>query len=135
MAPRARSTPKMHSEQRTIAKRSAEDLHNLADRENRSLTPAESTRFDALIARVAELDEQETRENRAAAHRVQTGTTGQYFTNDPQIYNDPHQAGADSPSFFRDVRNARMGDYQAAERLQRNSQARGMETRAGDMTT
>jgi len=33
------------------------------------------------------------------------------------------------------MRNSRLGDWAAAERLQRNQAARGMETRAGDMTT
>jgi HK97 family phage major capsid protein len=131
----------MHSEPRIIAKRSAEDLHNKAARENRSLTAAESTRFDTLIARVAELDEQEVREAAAARHRVETGTVavgdggGRFYTNGPEVYNDPHQAGADSPSFFKDVRNSKLGDWAAAERLQRNQSARGMETRAGDMSS
>ena len=40
-----------------------------------------------------------------------------------------------SEYFFKDVRNSKMGDWDAAERLQRNTAARGLETRAGDMTT
>jgi HK97 family phage major capsid protein len=126
----------MPSELRTKVKRSAEDIHLQAIRENRNLTPAESARFDALLARVTELDEQETRENLAAKHRVDTGTVqhgARFYTNDSDVYHDPH-LNPQSPSFFADVRNARMGDYQAAERLQRNTAA-VQETRTGDMTT
>ena len=130
----------MHSEPRIIAKRSAEDIHNLAARENRALTPAEASRFDALIARVTELDEAETREAAAAKHRVGLGLIpgsdrARFTTSGPEVYVDPHLAGADSHSFFRDVRSSKLGDWDAADRLRRNQQARGMETRAGDMTT
>jgi HK97 family phage major capsid protein len=130
----------MHSEPRIIAKRNAEDIHNRAARENRALTPAESTRFDELIARVTELDENEERENRAAKNRLELGLVpgsdrSRFTTNGPEVYADPHKAGADSFSFFRDVRNSKLGDWDAADRLARNTKARGMETRAGDMTT
>ena len=127
----------MPSELRIKVKRSAEDIHNLALRENRSLTAAESTRFDELIARLTELDEQETRENLAAKHRVDTGTVqhgARFYTSDSDVYHDPHEAGVDSPSFFRDVRNSRLGDWDAADRLRRNTAA-VQETRTGDMTT
>ena len=86
----------MPSELRTKVKRSAEDIHLQAIRENRNLTPAESARFDALLARVTELDEQETRENLAAKHRVDTGTVqhgARFYTNDSDVYHDPHQIG------------------------------------------
>jgi HK97 family phage major capsid protein len=135
MAPVRRST-EMPSELRTKVKRSAEDIHLQAVRENRSLTAAESTRFDELIARVTELDEQELRESSAAKHRVQMGggSGARFYTSDSDVYHDPH-LNPQSPSFFADVRNSRMGDYQAAERLQRNTAARAQETRTGDMTT
>ena len=100
--------------------------------------------LEAFDARIEELQEQEVRESAAANHRVEmglvpTGTAGdsrgRFYTSGPEVYNDPHEVGTDAPSFFRDVRNSKMGDWAAAERLQRNQSARGMETRAGDMTT
>jgi HK97 family phage major capsid protein len=119
-------------------------------REMRVKFAAGADELDALNARIEELEEGEARENRAAAHRVEMnvpgGNTGpgysvggpsssRFTTNGPEIYNDPHEVGTDAPSFFRDVRNSKMGDWDAADRLNRNQQARGMETRAGDMTT
>src|SRR5450759_1286940 len=122
----------MHSELRTRLKRDAEDIHNAAGRENRNLTPAQSSQFDTLIARVGELDEQEARESAAAKHRVELGLVGgaRFTTNGPEVYRDPTKAGVDSPSFFADMYSARKGDYAAAERLSRNQAARTSETRA-----
>jgi HK97 family phage major capsid protein len=129
----------MPSELRTKVKRNAEDIHLRAIREGRALTSAEQTEFDELLARVAELDEQEVRESAAAKHRLQMAGggsgRGRFTTSGPEIYNDPHEVGADAPSFFRDVYSARRGDWDAADRLSRNQQARGQESRAGDMTT
>jgi HK97 family phage major capsid protein len=119
----------MHSELRTTLKRRAEDMHNLAGRENRNLTPAESSQFDALIARVGELDEQEARESAAAKHRVEMGGGAQFFTSGPEIYSDPHK-NPEGPSFFRDMRDARLGNREAADRLGRNQEARAQENRA-----
>lgn len=124
----------MHSELRTTLKRRAEDLHSLASRENRSLTPAESSQFDGLISRVTELDENETRDNLAANHRVQLGlggtdNRGRFTTNENSPYQRPREVGVDAPSFFRDLRDARLGNSAAGERLGRNQQM-AAETRA-----
>jgi HK97 family phage major capsid protein len=114
-----------------------------------AIAPASAARemrkqFDTGIAdlkilddRIEELLEDQLRSDSAAKHRVQMGggSGARFTTNGPEVYNDPHQVGADSPSFFRDVRNSKMGDWDAADRLKRNQQARGMETRGGDMTT
>jgi HK97 family phage major capsid protein len=97
----------------------------------------------AVDDRIEELEQQDAREDRAAAHRVEMNPRGgaeytngaRYTTNEASPYQDPHEVGADAPSFFRDVRSSRMGDYQAIERLQRNTAIRGLETRIGDMTT
>jgi hypothetical protein len=121
----------MHSELRTTLKRRAEDLHSLAGRENRSLTAAESSQFDGLIARVTELDEGEVREARAAKHRVDLGLVdggtdnrGRWTTNENSPYQNPRNVGVDAPSFFRDLRDARLGNQTAGERLGRNQQIR-----------
>jgi HK97 family phage major capsid protein len=105
--------------------------------EARSLQP----RFDAGVAelqtfddRIEELHEVELREAAAAHARIEPGHQARFTTNDADVYHDPH-ADPHGPSFFRDMRNSRLGDWAAAERLQRNQAARGMETRAGDMTT
>jgi HK97 family phage major capsid protein len=125
----------LHSEPRILAKRSAEDIHNLAAREGRSLTPAESTRFDALIARVEELDANQERENRAAANRLELGLVpgsgrGRFHTDENSPYQNPRDVGVEAPSFFRDLRDARLGNRDAADRLGRNQQIRASENRA-----
>jgi HK97 family phage major capsid protein len=84
-----------------------------------------------LDARIDELQEQELRENRAAAHRVETGTAGGRFTtNENSPYQNPREVGVEAPSFFRDLRDARLGNQAAGERLGRNQQIRASENRA-----
>src|ERR1035437_2716489 len=114
----------------------SERMGNATASESRSM----KTTWDAGVIelrafddRIEELQEQETRENRAAAHRVELGLVdggSRFTTNGPEVYNDPTKAGVDSPSFFRDMYSARKGDYDAAERLSRNQAARTWESRA-----
>ena len=91
--------------------------------------------LEALDARIEELQENEARENRAAAHRVEmnapggAGSSPRFTTHDSDVYSDPHQ-NPDSPSFFRDMRDARLGNRDAADRLGRNQEARASENRA-----
>lgn len=110
-----------------------------ANGRDRSFTPAETRTFDAGLAklkdfnaRLDELQEAETRDAAAAAHNV---GGARFTTTGPEVYNDPIHVGADAPSYFKDLRNSKLGDWAAAERLQRNEAARGMERRAGDMST
>ena len=114
----------------------------------RGMTAAESREFDRDADRLREFNErleqlrdEDVREARAAAHHLEVGTADSerrdervQVTGEPAIYRDPAKDPT-SPSFFRDLRNAKLGDYEAAERLHRNERARGMERRAGDMTT
>lgn len=131
-----------------------ERVVNVARTELRSATASDARDLKKLIAegeerlgefdeRIAELVETSVREAAAAEHHVTTGTTGllEYTSGpsgwsvgaEPGIYRDPHQDSS-SPSFFKDLRDARMGDFNAAERLTRNHRS-VMETRAGDMST
>ncbi|GAA3089615.1 HK97 family phage major capsid protein [Kribbella aluminosa] len=85
--------------------------------------------------RIAELEEIETRNDATAKHNVEIRAhEGRGYVTDAAVYNDPHKV-PDSPSFFRDMRSARLGDADAADRLRRNTAARGLETRVGDMST
>src|SRR5450759_4029064 len=119
---------------RKVDKRELEDLSTRMAAAPGSAARILTEKFDAgmvelrnLDDRIEELQEQDAREGRAAAHRVEMNAPGggsgraRYTTNEDSPYQDPHEIGADAPSFFRDVRSSRMGDYQAAERLQRLS--------------
>ena len=78
----------------------------------------------AMDERIAELEEQETRESRAAAHRVELGIT------EPGTGGSGWSVGSEaspyrrdgSMSFFRDLAQAQTrGDHVAAERIARNT--------------
>lgn len=123
------------------------ELEQLAKRSN--LSPAESSQFEAGVAqleaynaRIDELIDQGQREGASAAHRKEFGVAEPgtdvasrwSVSSEPQVYNDPHKV-PHGPSFFKDLRDAKVGDWAAADRLNRNETAQIKETRAGDMTT
>jgi HK97 family phage major capsid protein len=116
-------------EQRKALKASLEALHKGAvdDKgEARAMTDAENTEFDAGIVRlkalderIGELEEIETREAAAAAHRVELGLVpaGDGVTHEPEMY---VKGGRDS--FFRDLFNSTLSrDSGASERLRRHA--------------
>jgi HK97 family phage major capsid protein len=115
-------------EARTASASDARDLKKfIADLEERVKVQSE---------RIEELEENDLREARAAEHRRVYGggvPSGWAVTGEPDTYQDPLNV-PNGPSFFKDLRNARQGDWAAAERIQRNHAA-VMETRTGDMTT
>ncbi len=88
--------------------------------------------------RIAELEEAEKREANAARHRVESGMAGAGSTTAPPGHasstrvsgGETYHRGESSPSFFRDLHNAQLGDWGAAERLQRNNREVGLESRA-----
>ena len=119
-------------------------LTDTAERENRSLTLAERTEHDAILtdvvemsARVRELEAAEAAEARGAQHRLEypdtvpeqrTGPSGWRVGAEAATYT----MAADSPSFFRDLRHAQVGDRDAIERLARNnSETRALGNTAG----
>ena len=122
------------------------DKAELADLNRRiSLAPipaqrAMNARFDAgmteletLDARIEELEEQDRRsEATAATYRIGSGTDSgaRFTTNEAGPYQDPYKVGTDAPSFFRDLREARLGNRDAADRLSRNQEIRAQENRA-----
>jgi hypothetical protein len=84
---------------------------------------------------VTELDENEEREARAAKHRVDLGLIpagdgSRFTTNENSPYQNPRNVGVEAPSFFRDLRDARLGNQAAGERLGRNQAIRASENRA-----
>jgi HK97 family phage major capsid protein len=133
--------------QRALVKATCEDMVTRAAncKPQRGFTFEETHTWDDLMLDIKQWDDRQAGTLSAGAVRGAdgfahpappgSGTGARYTTNENSPYQDPHEVGADAPSFFRDVRSSRMGDYQAAERLQRNTAIRGMETRAGDMTT
>jgi HK97 family phage major capsid protein len=107
--------------------------------------PAEAVLFDALVAevrgidtRIGELQVDDAAESRAAATRLEMGefdvggstrAVGGWKSNDAPVYGKGNANGA-SPSFFMDMISARQGDYDAAQRLQRNNAEVQYEKRA-----
>ena len=83
--------------------------------------------IDTLDARIAELTEQDIRESAAASARVGNGARA--YTNPSDVYHDPIK-NPDSPSFFKDLRDSRLGNRDAGDRLSRNQAARADENRA-----
>ncbi len=142
------STLEMVRSNRAATKAELHSLNERCSREKRDLTAAEQSEWDRKMAdltefdrRIDDLQQQEMREAVAAAHHVEIGTPGSErsasrwsVTGEPATYRDPAK-DPQSPSFFRDLRNARLGDHAAGERLRRNEQERGLEQRAGDMST
>ncbi len=118
-----------------------EKINERAAKEKRGFTPEEDQEFDAGLARLKELKEQEARESAAAKHYVEINSKsrnnarGNGWENRTQVGAEEVYRPDGDVSFFRDMRASRMGDWNAAERLTRNNSIRGQETRAGDLTT
>ncbi len=117
-------------------------LNDQVARQKRDFTPAEDAEFEAGLARVKELQEQDKREAFAAKNYVELYGKANRNARSSAGWENRTQVGFEevyrpdgTESFFKDMRASRVGDWAAAERLSRNNAARGLETRAGDMTT
>ena len=110
-----------------------------AETERRSLTTVEAAEHTGLVAdvaalgaRVEELRAAETSAGLTARARLDSGTgeqrTGPVISGirEPATYT----ASPSSPSFVADLYRSRQGDYDAAQRLQRNQAERNVEQRA-----
>lgn len=106
--------------------------------EARSLEKTITEAEDILASqdsRIDELVEQEARQAAADGMAREEQRAGRWSVGaEPRTYMDPF-INPQSPSFFKDVRNARFGDADAAERLRRNTQERGREYRTNDLST
>ena len=108
--------------------------------EETNVRSALGTQIDALSDRVNELEAVEVREAAAAKSRVEHGEAGTELSasglslpgHASRFYasSTTYHRGDTSPSYFRDLRNAELGDWSAAERLHRNNSEVGLETRA-----
>lgn len=109
---------------------------DLIEGEHRGVHASEERAFAAMKTQMAEVDERlaeitdnEQREARAAACRAQSGmggvqSFGPAYANGPGTYQRGNPGG---PSFFKDLINARSGDYEAVQRLhQNNAEARAI---------
>jgi len=120
------------------------ELENLSMRisaatasESRTMTKkfdAGMVELRAVDDRIEELEQQEAREGRAAAHRVEMNLPGgdngsRFTTSGPSTYDDPRQ-NREAPSFFRDLIHAQRGSADAADRLRTNNREMGSESRA-----
>src|ERR1019366_3482096 len=126
------------AKQRALIHERATEMNEKAGLQKRGFTAQETRDFDDLMLDIKEWDERQTFTPTSGSSFGSTGSGKQearFYTSDSDVYNDPYEVGTDAPSFFKDIRSSRMGDYQAMERLSRNAAARGQETRAGDMTT
>lgn len=92
--------------------------------EERSLNLAKA-HMSSLDVRIDELLEQEKRQ---AASNETYAMQGPGWSTSP--VSGVYHRGAESPSFFRDLRNAQLGDAGAIDRLRRNNEEVGLQTRA-----
>jgi len=105
-------------------------------RADKNFTPAETTRFDGLLGDLRAADEaiadtvaSEAVEARAAQARVAAGEGG--IQQRWSVAGEAATYRPDSPvSFFRDLVSSKKGDYDAAQRLQRNNAEMALERRA-----
>ncbi|MGZ6838540.1 MAG: phage major capsid protein [Blastococcus sp.] len=119
-------------ERRAAKKAELDSLLSLPTAEKRDLTEQESTQFDVLIEeirkadeRIDELETHEARSVAAAAARVEAGDVGEQRAAPAVVRDAPIYAqGKVETSYFRDLYQAKQGDYQAADRLRRNDRMR-----------
>jgi len=104
-------------------------------RADKNFSPAETARFDGLLGdlraadtAIADTDAAEARSAQSAQARAAAGEGG------PQRWSVAGEAAtyrrSGEVSFFRDLANARRGDFDAAQRLQRNNAEAALEHRA-----
>jgi HK97 family phage major capsid protein len=124
---------------RAALKADLETLINLAESESRGLDTVEDATFISkttemrqLDERITELQEAETREAAAAAHRVDTAPPVTRFGEGVRNESNPvYRRDSRDASYFKDMFLAKVeSDPEARGRL-----AASQETRAGDMTT
>lgn len=126
--------------QRDLLKETCQEMHDRAGRANRAFTVKETQDFDDYMLDIKEWDERQAGTLAAGTYRGEDGfahpvrlpaaSGARYTTNEQSPYQDPHEVGADSPSFFRDMRDARLGNRDAADWLGRNQEIRASENRA-----
>ncbi|HET6877730.1 MAG TPA: phage major capsid protein [Jatrophihabitans sp.] len=118
-----------------IHQRMAGILATAETRSDKALLASEQREFDTLKKqkrelartidedrdRLTELLEQEARDDRAAESRAKYGSARAAVGYTTPRGGDVYRPGGDH-SFFRDLRNATLGDFEAAQRLQANEQ-------------
>ena len=122
--------------------RGSQILDNAAAQQ-RGLLASEQREYDKLAAakaeltvRLNELKDSEHRNNVASAVRLQTGDTGPHTSSGLMgayvTGGETYHRGAQSPSFFRDMSEARSGNGDAIDRLRRNdSESRALGNSGG----
>jgi len=102
-------------------------------RADKNFTPAETARFDGLLgdlraadASIADLEADEARQARSAQARAAAGETGTWTVGAESATYRPDNG----MSFFGDLVASKRGDYDAAQRLQRNNSEMALERRA-----
>lgn len=94
-------------------------------RQIRSVLDTGTEYLGALDERIAELAEQEKREERANAHHVLAGTAereSRGYENQTRVSGEQVYTPERGQSFFQDLIHCRRGDWAAADRLHRNNQ-------------
>ncbi len=126
-------------ERRNSIKNAIDRTLDIAQMEKRELLRTESVDFDlgvaevrAFDARIAELEERAADEAVAVAARKMFIPDGVQRTGPADFYtsSETYHPGAGSPSYFKDLIYSQRGDANAADRLRRNNQEQGMESRA-----
>ncbi len=102
-------------------------------RADKNFSPAETSRFDGLLgdlraadAAIADMDETEARSARSAQARAAAGESGTWSVAGEAATYRPDNG----MSFFRDLVSSKKGDFEAAQRLQRNNSEMALERRA-----
>jgi HK97 family phage major capsid protein len=122
-------------EKRNLVKAAMDSVLDTAEqRKDKNLTASESRSFDIARAKIVEIDgriaELEELAVREAAADETRRLVGGSITPTFHTSSETYHRGENSPSYFRDLRNAQRGDYDAMDRLRRNNQERGLEARA-----
>jgi HK97 family phage major capsid protein len=116
--------------QRNLVKEAAQEMHDRAGRANRSFTAQETLEFKDFMLDVKEFDERQKFTSPSGSTGSTGNTSARFTTNENSPYQNPREVGVEAPSFFRDLRDARLGNHEAGERLGRNQQIRASENRA-----
>jgi len=102
-------------------------------RADKNFTPAETARFDGLLgdlraadAAIADLEADEARQARSAQARAAAGESGTWSVGGEAATYRPDNG----MSFFGDLVASKRGDFDAAQRLQRNNSEMALERRA-----
>lgn len=99
-------------------------------RQQRTVLAASTEQLENFEHRIEYVEGEERRAEAAKEHHMMMGVDGGGLARVSVSGGETYHRGASSPSFFKDLLNAQRGDFESIQRLSRNNQERGMESRA-----